>query len=232
MDADDPSVFGEEAHIVSQAPNGPRAGKVANFDAYDNLILLCRKHHKQVDDQVSYFTVERLRSIKREHEVWAANYGETTTVRGDLQSFEPHTFAAVITPQLVRLRLPLVLYNTGTNPIIVQNLRIRFLDEPESLPLRWVATRSQIKPEANDGHDFPATFPIAGGVAHQIFAEFGGPSFGFVLEAQDYTAHIEVMVGGNEQWAPFLTFTLRASRIAHPNYFITYSNEPEEFSED
>jgi hypothetical protein len=37
-------------------------------DGYDNLILLCRKHHKQVDDQRSHFTVERLKQIKREHE--------------------------------------------------------------------------------------------------------------------------------------------------------------------
>ena len=51
-DTDDPSVFGEEAHIVGQSPNGPRAGNIADVDSYANLILLCRKHHKQVDDQV------------------------------------------------------------------------------------------------------------------------------------------------------------------------------------
>lgn len=49
-DTDDPSVFGEEAHIVARGQSGPRAGKVTDIDAYDNLILLCRKHHKQVDD--------------------------------------------------------------------------------------------------------------------------------------------------------------------------------------
>ena len=49
---DDPSVFGEEAHIVAQAASGPRAGQVVNVDSYDNLILLCSKDHKRVDDQV------------------------------------------------------------------------------------------------------------------------------------------------------------------------------------
>jgi HNH endonuclease len=67
-DQDDPSVFGEECHIVAQSPGGPRATAVADLDDYDNLILLCRKHHKQVDDQRSYFTVERLQKIKGEHE--------------------------------------------------------------------------------------------------------------------------------------------------------------------
>jgi hypothetical protein len=77
-ETDDPSVFGEEAHIVGQSPNGPRAGNVADVHAYANLILLCRKHHKQVDDQVGYYTVERLREIKRQHEEWVASLGETT----------------------------------------------------------------------------------------------------------------------------------------------------------
>jgi hypothetical protein len=77
-DTDDPSVFGEEAHIVGQSPNGPRAGNISDVDSYANLILLCRKHHKQVDDQRSYYTVERLREIKRKHEEWIATLGETT----------------------------------------------------------------------------------------------------------------------------------------------------------
>jgi hypothetical protein len=154
-----------------------------------------------------------------------ADRREGTTIE-NLQSFEPHSFAAVITPELVRLRLPLVINNTGVNPAIIQNLRLRFLDQPGSPPLGWVATRSQIKPERNDGHAFPAIFPIAGGVAHQLFAEFGGPSLGFKLEGRDYTVQIEVKVGSSEQWLPLLTFTLRAGRIAHPDVFITYSNEP------
>jgi hypothetical protein len=76
-DADDPSVFGEEAHIVGRSPGGPRAGDYAgDIDGYDNLMLLCSKCHKQVDDQVNTYTVERLREIKAEHEAWAAKLGE------------------------------------------------------------------------------------------------------------------------------------------------------------
>jgi hypothetical protein len=81
-DDDDPSVFGEECHIIAQSPGGPRAAKFADIDGYDNLISLCRKHHKQVDDQRSYFTVERLRNIKREHEqVEARRSGPVRLIR-------------------------------------------------------------------------------------------------------------------------------------------------------
>ncbi len=65
---DDPSVYGEECHIVARSPGGPRAGEIENPNGYHNLILLCRKHHKHVDDQPAHFTVERLHQIKRDHE--------------------------------------------------------------------------------------------------------------------------------------------------------------------
>jgi hypothetical protein len=65
---DDPSVYGEECHIVARSPVGPRAGKIENPDGYHNLVLLCRKHHKQADDQPAHFTVEHLHQIKRDHE--------------------------------------------------------------------------------------------------------------------------------------------------------------------
>jgi hypothetical protein len=54
---------------------------MANPDSYDNLILLCRKHHKQVDDQVLHFTEERLKEIKCKHEAWTANRGDPGPAR-------------------------------------------------------------------------------------------------------------------------------------------------------
>jgi hypothetical protein len=69
-DTDDPSVFGQEAHIIAEAPNGPRHADLPAYDMYDNLILLCSKHHKQIDDQVEHYTTGRLKIIKQEHETW------------------------------------------------------------------------------------------------------------------------------------------------------------------
>lgn len=70
---DDESVVGEECHIVARESGGPRNDP--NFpkeklDQYDNLILLCRVHHKMVDDQENTYSVEHLRRIKKEHEQW------------------------------------------------------------------------------------------------------------------------------------------------------------------
>jgi len=74
-ETDDPSIFGQEAHIVARAPGGPRAGGLDEdrLDSHENLILLCSEHHKQVDDQPNYYTVERLRQIKQKHKEWVAS---------------------------------------------------------------------------------------------------------------------------------------------------------------
>ncbi len=73
-ETDDESIIGDEAHIVARNSDGPRGISDMTSDErdkYDNLILLCRKHHKIVDDQPNYYTVEKLKEIKQQHEVWA-----------------------------------------------------------------------------------------------------------------------------------------------------------------
>jgi tetratricopeptide (TPR) repeat protein len=76
MDAsqtDDESLVGEACHIVAQSPTGPRGDPSLTpeqLDHYDNLILLCRNHHKLVDDQWNTYTVQRLLEMKAAHEKW------------------------------------------------------------------------------------------------------------------------------------------------------------------
>lgn len=68
-DEDPESVVGDECHIISL--NGPRADATyppERLDAYENLILLCKVHHKLVDDQVVKYSADVLRELKRKHE--------------------------------------------------------------------------------------------------------------------------------------------------------------------
>lgn len=70
------AIVGEECHIISAAPTGPRAADgsvdVVDFDAYANLILLCRNDHRHVDEQPGRFTTESLRELKQDHEAWVS----------------------------------------------------------------------------------------------------------------------------------------------------------------
>lgn len=70
---DPESVVGDECHIVSGAANGPRHDPEFASELVDNpenLILLCRVHHKLVDDQAETFTASALRELKANHESW------------------------------------------------------------------------------------------------------------------------------------------------------------------
>jgi hypothetical protein len=72
-ETDDESIIGEEAHIVASSPDGPRGESILSEedrDKYDNLVLLCRKHHKIIDDQFNFYSVEKLKKIKKRHEAW------------------------------------------------------------------------------------------------------------------------------------------------------------------
>lgn len=64
------TILGEECHIVSKQPNGPRHDPkniLADYDHYDNLILLCSAHHKIIDEQTDEYTVQKLLEIKQNH---------------------------------------------------------------------------------------------------------------------------------------------------------------------
>ncbi len=72
-ETDDESIVGDEAHIVAQKPDGARGDlnfPIEKIDKYDNLILLCKIHHKLVDDQENTYTIEALKAMKTQHENW------------------------------------------------------------------------------------------------------------------------------------------------------------------
>lgn len=64
------TVTGKVCHIKAKSPGGPRHDPTQSDDerhGYENLILLCGKHHDVIDDDEASYTVERLRQIKSEH---------------------------------------------------------------------------------------------------------------------------------------------------------------------
>jgi hypothetical protein len=51
LDGGEPVFVGEVAHIVAAVASGPRGGvDVSDRDAFENLLILCGRHHKIIDD--------------------------------------------------------------------------------------------------------------------------------------------------------------------------------------
>ncbi len=123
---DDDSVIAEECHIASSQPNGPRFDSsiaTGKIDVYENLILLCRIHHKMVDDQAETYTIEVLRDIKQNHVGWVA---EKLT---DEQKSEPVRIRRVtenIPPILSRI-------TTGKEVLNVVNDAMAFVHDHDEL---------------------------------------------------------------------------------------------------
>lgn len=74
-EASNPTLIGENCHIVAEN-DGPRSDPalpVSQRNSYSNLILLCRNHHRVIDDPengAKNFPVEKLRDMKLVHEAW------------------------------------------------------------------------------------------------------------------------------------------------------------------
>ena len=64
--------LGDECHIISEKNNGPRhiSNNEKDYDDYENLILLCKNHHRTIDELWETYTADLLRTIKSNHESW------------------------------------------------------------------------------------------------------------------------------------------------------------------
>jgi len=63
------TALGEECHIVGETEKAPRY--VAAFSermTYYNMILLCKEHHKIIDENADVHTVKSLHEMKDQHE--------------------------------------------------------------------------------------------------------------------------------------------------------------------
>ena len=70
------SLIGEVAHIVGETDSAARGRSILGLKERNeagNLLLLCREHHKVVDDDPATYPVDRLSRIKDEHLAWIAS---------------------------------------------------------------------------------------------------------------------------------------------------------------
>ncbi|MFJ5608195.1 hypothetical protein ACIQCJ_02195 [Streptomyces sp. NPDC093221] len=92
--------FGEIAHIRAAEEGGPRADKTMTNNerrAFENLLLLCAKHHQLIDDTETRHRYSRtfLEGVKRRHE---SRYERALDDFGrNEQEFVDHTHANVVT---------------------------------------------------------------------------------------------------------------------------------------
>lgn len=89
-ETDDPALIGDMAHMVAESEDGPRGDSSLTQeerDRYANLILLCKNHHREIDEQPVAWPVDRLEKIKAQHEEWVVGFApdfDAQKVRDDI----------------------------------------------------------------------------------------------------------------------------------------------------
>ena len=140
--------------------------------------------------------------------------------RGRLRVTAPATFAGGMDVQQLRVRFPLVIFNTGAAAITIENLRL-LIDGHEE---EWISFRRTLRPTQGDFVDFAAPFAVGGREARQVFVEFGeSPPSWRPEPARSYPARIDRLVG--KRWKPLIAFTWWAPKDGLGHY-IAHRNTP------
>jgi len=86
LDAADPTVIGEMAHIIAARPAGPRGVRSGGDDTYGNTMLLCPTHHTEIDKAPDgVFTVKLLHEWKSSHEKAVSESFQSPVFRTSLE---------------------------------------------------------------------------------------------------------------------------------------------------
>ncbi|MEV6866797.1 hypothetical protein AB0M44_38095 [Streptosporangium subroseum] len=150
--------------------------------------------------------------------------------QGSLRAFEPHTFAGAFSRN-ISIRIPLILFNDGAKPIVVQDLRMRLLDQPDMLfPLPWRNTRNRFMPGKGDLRDLPSVFVVEGRKATELIIDFGTPFKEFDIALREQRVEIEARLGHQADWMPLLSFVLHLENVTEPDIYIAYSNSDKAIS--
>ena len=81
-------VVGDICHIEAASTKGPRFNKNSDNDtrrSFDNLLLLCKKHHAIIDKNEDNYDVDFLREMKRHHE---SNFDEISLTKKLEEAFD------------------------------------------------------------------------------------------------------------------------------------------------
>ena len=95
------------------------------------------------------------------------------------------------------VEFPFVFFNDGPLPIIVQTLRVLFLNEEKARPLNFIATVQKLGKD--EDRAFAIQFTIRGREAVLLICEFQREPGGMIFKAQTYMMEVQAKLGNNKK---------------------------------
>lgn len=121
--------------------------------------------------------------------------------RGRLRASEPSTFVSVDHGPTLRIRFPIVIFNTGAAGIVVDDLRVLI----EGHELDWRKSFQSLQPIEDQPFTLAAPYVIPGRQASQVLAEFGADRLAW--HPTPDTAHaLRIERKEGARWKPLLAF--------------------------
>ncbi len=149
--------------------------------------------------------------------------------RGKLVLSDIRTFAAVSSGNSLIVQLPIVFFNSGPMPVLINSLRLTFPDHGSEHTALFF--NNTVKKLATDEETSMATpFPVHGGEALLKICGFHRSRSGFNFEVGVYELKIEGRLDQSADWKVLKTFKLkiRESQVKNLNScFIAHDNEPQ-----
>lgn len=138
---------------------------------------------------------------------------------GPPRVFEINNYLAQSPPRAI-LRLPLVFFNDGAIPIVIQNLQLVFNESPSEAnlhPLRFWATTEQLTAKENEGttdiqRRLAYQFPVKGREAVSKICEFWGQAGEPIVAVGSKQVMLMAKLGDDPTWLRLALFTLRFSQ--------------------
>ena len=129
---------------------------------------------------------------------------------GNLQLAPPRTYQGYANQEgNMTLAIPMLFFNDGPTPILVNNLRLRFLHEAEAGPLVFQATFEHLSyDEDTRNRAFATPFPVRGREALLKICEFKREPAGWEFAPQEHRLALDAKIGIPPEWKQIGSFPL------------------------
>lgn len=144
--------------------------------------------------------------------------------KGTLRVFVPSASASVVIAGKMVFHLPIIFFNDGPTSKIIRNLRLRFLQEPPTPPMKFVATIAKVG--TDEDRAFATQFPVRGQEAKLIICDFQRNPADLLPQAGAYAMELEGILKEGREWTRLASFslTIRESHLPGINRLLVHDD--------
>lgn len=146
--------------------------------------------------------------------------------KGRLKLYPVMTFSGYWKKSRLVLRLPVILFNSGARPRVINALRLVTTDDVgKRITLECHSFRKTIDPTSEDMEDMAHAYAIPGRQVVTKHAHFAVDSLPVLDRADPTSFEVEALVDDSTKWRKLGAVTVHVE-IMHTSSYITYSNNP------